>query len=424
MANSTSFPAIRCHFGDWTYFSTVMSFEEVATRIRRAQEIHSHQGLHDLIQRELGKRVQEIASYLETQPERFFSAIVVGIYGGAPDWFPIDIEDERVDVRRPLNLAERATESVGILNLSGDEKLFAVDGQHRVEGIKIALGNAPDLKDEELAVLFVAHRQTPEGTARTRRLFTTLNKYAKPVTRSEIIALDEDDTFAIVTRMIVDQYDGLSRTSIEGNRLLELAKTRGPQIPSSNEYSITTIQMLYKLVSTLAVSTGDRERKRNLKRSSPPHDVIDSMYAEHVAFWEGLRNNIASMGDALGSDPSDRVSGRFRFRDGGHVLFRPVGQEAFALAVRVLLDREYPLDESLQALSQTPLMLDRPPWRYVMWDPNLNTMNRTNVELAASLFLFMVGQSPINQQMTLEEVYRTTAGNEATPLQDIHTVKI
>ena len=424
MATPTSFPAIRCHLGDWTYFSTVMRFEDVATRIRRAEEIHSHRGLHEMIQRELSKRVQDIASYLETQPGRFFSAIVVGIYGGTPDWVPIEIEDELEDVSKPLNLAERARESVGILNLSGEENLFAVDGQHRVEGIKIALKNAPHLKDEELAVLFVAHRQTPEGTARTRRLFTTLNKYAKPVTRSEIIALDEDDSFAIVTRMIVDQYDGLSRTYEEGNRLLELAKTRGSQIPSSNNYSITTIQMLYRLVGILAVSTGDTARERNLKKSSPSHDVIDSMFAEHVAFWEGLRSNIPPMGDALGSDPSDRISGRYRFQEGGHVLFRPVGQEAFARAVRVLLDREYSFDESLQALSQTQLILDQSPWRYVMWDPNLNTMNRTNVELAASLFLFMVGQPPVNLEMNLEEVYRTTAGDEATPLQDIHTVRI
>ena len=114
---------------------------------------------------------------------------MVGIYGGTPDWFPVDVEE--VGELQPLNLSERSRESLGILQLSGDEKLFAVDGQHRVEGIKIALENAPHLADEELTVLFVGHSQTPEGTSRTRRLFTTLNKYAKPVTPDEIIALDE-----------------------------------------------------------------------------------------------------------------------------------------------------------------------------------------------------------------------------------------
>ena len=417
MSEPASFPAIRCHLGDWTYFSTVMRFGDIASRIQQAQEIHSHRGLHEMIQRELGKRVRDIAEYLETQPERFFNAIVVGVYGGSPDWYPIDIED--VDEIRPINLADRARESVGILQLSGDEQLFAVDGQHRVEGIKIALQSEPKLADEELAVLFVGHRQTPEGTARTRRLFTTLNKYAKPVTRSEVIALDEDDTFAVITRMIVNLYDGLSNTAEEGRRLLELVKIKGGQIPSSNQYSITTIQTLYKLVSILAVSGGDTSRGRALKKSSPPHDVIDSMYSDHVSFWEGLRRNVMPLADALGSNPSDRIAGRYRYRAGGHVLFRPVGQESFARALRTLVDRDFSLDEGVAALSQTQLLLDRPPWRDVMWDPNQNTMNRTNVELAASLLLFMVGQPPVDPQMDLEQVYRTTAGDQVAPLRSI-----
>ena len=41
---------------------------------------------------------------------------------------------------------------------------------------------------------------------RTRRLFTTLNRYAKPVKKSEIIALDEDDIIAIITRELVEKY--------------------------------------------------------------------------------------------------------------------------------------------------------------------------------------------------------------------------
>ena len=417
MAEPSSFPAIQCHLGNWTYFSTVMTFGDIASRIQQAREIHSHQGLHEMIQRELGKRKYDIASYLETRPERFFNAIVVGIYGGSPDWFPVDIED--IDEIRPQNLADRARESVGILQLSGEEKLFAVDGQHRVEGIKIALTNAPQLEEEELAVLFVGHNQSPEGTARTRRLFTTLNKYAKLVTRSEIIALDEDDTFAIITRMLVNQYDGLSRTSEERTRLLELVRTKGAQIPSHNHHSVTTIETLYKLVSILAVTGGDKSRQRELKKSSPSLDVVESMYIDHVAFWEGLRAHLKPMGEALGSDPSERVAGRYRNVFGGHVLFRPVGQEAFALAVRTLLDRGYALDEGLSALAQTQLTLTDPPWRDVMWDPSQNTMNRTNAELAASLLLFMIGQPPAKAQFDLAEEYQKTAGEHSVPLDEV-----
>ena len=420
MAEPSSFPAIRCHLGDWAYFSTILPFGEVASRIRRANEIHSHQGLDDMIQRELGKRVKDIATYLETQPERFFNAIVVGIYGGSPDWLPVDIEESN-DVH-PVNLAQRARESLGVLQLSGEERLFAVDGQHRVEGIKDALRKSPELKDEELAVLFVAHRETPEGTARTRRLFTTLNKYAKPVTTSEIIALDEDDAFAIIARMVVNQYDGLSKT-YQGPKgpedLLSLVKFKGSQVPSGDQYSITTIQMLYKLANILAVARSSSARRRELKRTRPAPEVIETMYDDHVAFWEGLRKNVPSMQDALGSNPADRIASKYRSRTGGHILFRPVGQEAFARALRTLLDRGIPIDEAMEALAETQLTLDQPPWRSVMWDPNQNTMNRTNLELAESLLLFMVGQRPVSPRFDLESSYRTTVGDQSARLDDI-----
>lgn len=39
---------------------------------------------------------------------------------------------------------------------------------------------------------------------RTRRLFTSLNKKAKPVDKSAVIALDEDDLAAYATRALVE----------------------------------------------------------------------------------------------------------------------------------------------------------------------------------------------------------------------------
>ena len=50
-----------------------------------------------------------------------------------------------------------------------------------------------DLGDDEVSVIFVSHRDDAAGMRRTRALFTTLNKTAKPVNKSEIIALDESD---------------------------------------------------------------------------------------------------------------------------------------------------------------------------------------------------------------------------------------
>ena len=417
MSEPASFPAIRCYVGDWAYYSTVMPFSEVASRIQRAKEINTNPGLDNMIQRELGERVDDIASYLQTQAERFFSAIVVGVYEGAPDWFPVEID--KASEPQPTNLTERARESVGILQLSGDEKLFAVDGQHRVEGIKQALLQEPSLAEEDLAVLFVAHRDTPQGVARTRRLFTTLNKYAKRVTTSEIIALDEDDAFAAVTRMIVNRYEGLNRTSGEEDDLLSLVKFEGAQISTRDTVSITTVQMLYKLLTILSVPRADAKRRRELKRRRPDATVLEGFYDDHVQFWEGLGEFVEPMHEALGSNPTQRVAGKFRVPTGGQMLFRPAGQEAFARSLRVLLDREIPLRQGIRALASTQSMLDQMPWQHVMWDSGRNSMNRTNQTLAESLLLYMVGEQPLSPRFRVEEEYQKVVGDPEARLGDV-----
>jgi len=48
---------------------------------------------------------------------------------------------------------------------------------------------------------------TPDSWPR-RRIVTTLNKYARPVSQAGLIALNDDDAFAIVTRRLIDEVPG------------------------------------------------------------------------------------------------------------------------------------------------------------------------------------------------------------------------
>ncbi len=205
---SNLFPALRAKMGDRWYYVTTMTFGEVARWIKPVDQIHERKELKTWIQRILRpERKEEIATYLVSQGQRFFNAVVAGIYGGEPEWFPIEV-GESVTLKE-IKLSERQTEAFGFLRLSGSEDIFAIDGQHRVEGIREALQKNGTLKDEELTVIFVSHKSTDAGRERTRRLFTTLNKYAKPVSPAELIALNDDDTFAIVTRRLIESYKGL-----------------------------------------------------------------------------------------------------------------------------------------------------------------------------------------------------------------------
>ena len=197
-------PALRAHMGDWIYYVTFLRMDQIADQIHLAQNIHPSETLKEQIQRRITNRAKQISDYLLNQPQRFFNSLVVGVYGGSPDWYELAIgTNQRFDA--PI-LQPELDGVLGILRLDGTQTFFAIDGQHRVQGIKHALKNNSELKQEEVSVIFVSHRNDPIGMERTRRLFTTLNRYAKPVSKSEIVALDEDDILAITTRNLIEKH--------------------------------------------------------------------------------------------------------------------------------------------------------------------------------------------------------------------------
>jgi DNA sulfur modification protein DndB len=186
-------PALRGAFGDWIYYSCVMDMSEVGARVNYAHEIHPDEALSQLIQRSLeGTRARHIASYLTSTPERFFNSLVLATYGGNPDW--LELGNFRSPKKPELveEIRQSDVDALGFLALSGKERIFAIDGQHRLAGIKQALKENAELGDEKVPVILVGHRKDAGGLRRTRRLFTTLNKTAVPVAKRDIIALDED----------------------------------------------------------------------------------------------------------------------------------------------------------------------------------------------------------------------------------------
>src|SRR5688572_22496675 len=134
-------PALRAEMGDWRYYVAIMRLSDVAERIEMASDIHESKSLNELIQRSLEARAADIAHYLLTQPQRLFNALVVGVYGGEPQWFDLEVRDN--PFLRPAQIPDPAMASIGFLTLSGGERLFALDGQHRAEGIKKAISSRP-----------------------------------------------------------------------------------------------------------------------------------------------------------------------------------------------------------------------------------------------------------------------------------------
>lgn len=378
-------PALRGAFGDWIYYSCVMELSEVASRVNYAQEIHPDEALSQLIQRSLeGTRARYIASYLSSNPERFFNSLVLATYGGNPDW--LELGNFRSTKKPELldEIRERAGDAVGFLALSGKEKIFAIDGQHRLAGIKQALKDGVGVSSDQVPVILVGHKKTAEGLRRTRRLFTTLNKTAVPVAKKDIIALDEDDVMAITCRRLVETNPSFKSPKI--------AVISSQSIPAGNRECLTTIANLYDILKLIFSTEGGRRTDRHLRFNRPSDERLDEYYGLATDYFDALGDTFKPVADLMSATQPSRVTPKHRTDSGGHILFRPIGLDIVTrAAIALARAREISLVRAVKLLKRLPTQLDEPPYAGVIWDVERNRIIGRGKALARDLVLHMVG---------------------------------
>ena len=397
-SNELIIPALRAHMGDWIYYVTFLRMDQIADKIHIAENIHSSNVLKDMIQHQIATRSGQISDYLLRQPQRFFNSLIVEVYGGSPDWYEL-----KIGANRHLDAPEIPSDLegvLGILCLDGSQTFFAIDGQHRVEGIKQALEKDSKLEREEVSVIFVAHQNDSVGMERTRRLFTTLNRYAKPVSKSEIIALDEDDIIAITTRELVEKHPLFQEK-------ISLLKTKAVSV--NDNRSFTTIITLYDVLEILLKKT---KGWTEFKRHRPDDITIDEFYANSVQFWNTLIECFPPLEKIVASKPEENIAGCFRNRDGGHLLFRPVGLLIIAQVVRLAKDSGMPEKVVIKRISEVSMELTDKPWVGLLWDKTNKRMisGTTPQKVAKQLLFYIIGGDLSVIKTSFEAVRREYAG--------------
>ena len=407
-------PALRGNMGDWTYYSALVDLEQLAKRVQFADKIQPDKTLSNMIQRGLEtKRLPDIADYLLEQPERLFNSLVIATYGGSPNWFPLSDLTSSTDDEQLGDLSEDTIESVGFLSFTGDEALFAVDGQHRLAGMKQAINLAPDREwYDEIPVIFVAHVDNRRGLIRSRRLFTTLNKNARRVTKRDTIALDEDDVMAITVRRLIEQLPHL----FGEDRIALVAENN---LPVGDDTRLTTIGNLYDvltiLFSTAKTNTVPKRSKKALQTTRPDDAELDAYFELACDFFAEVRARFAELDDFFSADDTRPVITQYRL-DGRSVLFRPVGLGLLATVV-AHLTREMPLAAAVQLASALPRSLNEPPFLDLVWDRRTNTIKRFSKLTARELLLHMLGRSTMKPSQLLDK-YRKEAGRSKLELPD------
>ena len=401
-------PALRGVMGRWVYYSCLMPLSELSSRVRFADEVHTNAKLSDMIQRSLDDdRTKEIAEYIKMQPERFFNSLVVAVYDGEPNWHAlIDVRNRGSD---PLleDLRPEIVESVGFLTLRGDEKLFALDGQHRLSGIKeiVDEGYEPAINDT-VSVILVAHQQTPNGLVRTRRLFTTLNKTARKVSTGDTIALDEDDVMAICVRHLIEQTDLFS-----GNRIAVVASNN---VPPNNIDCLTTIGNLYDILTILFTQSRFqlKAKKRTLETRRPDPPSLSAYISYAQEYFNLLRKHFPELEEFFSAEQTSDVVPKYRGDHGGNALYRPIGLEVFTRIVARNTNKNMNIDQAVQLAAKLPRDLGFPPYSGVMWAPRTKTIITVNKATLREILCYMIGTNgPHYGEQDLTNLYRRATGN-------------
>lgn len=397
------YPALQFDMGAWRYFVVKMSARELSEQVKFASEIDDDRTLDEAIQRVLNtSRVKkEIVTYVQKQPYRFFSSIVVAALGGKPQFYPVQIAD---DPQFQLFADDdRLNESFGVLRFDGTQDYYALDGQHRLAAIRSALDrddplsdNTPEsFRDDEFSVLIVVpNMDDDEQTFRQkyRRLFSNLNRYAKPMDQATNIIMDEDDAFAIVTRGLISEHE-FFRWEGRHKDSPRIKAKKGKNLKSNDPY-FTSIETLYEINSTLLASK-HRENSgwphpdeivdiKQFVRFRPDDHVIDELQRELFLYWDAILGELPE----LRNDPTMMRDHSAAERDAGegdgfhasedHLLFWPIGQQLFADFARYLLDvrqsspdqpRAASVEAALVGVGDLEWRLSEAPWRNLLLVP-------------------------------------------------------
>ena len=411
-------PALQGQFGDWVYYAAIMPLSEVRERIGFAHLLHRNRNLGELIQRQLqdsgtGKRNRQdaIATYLKENDSRFFNGIVVGIYGGEPVWHPFGITARpEFDMENIGYLAEQ--ERVGFLELTGTERLFALDGQHRVSGIKRALEQDGDAATDILTVLFVPHLNTVEGIQRTRTLFIDLNKRAVPVGLKDIIILDEVDLSAILARRLVDDHPWFSRGQVDIQRFT-------PTIPADSDalFSIATLYGVIKRLLSTAFAAGTEERRelREAVTIRLKEERINYYYRKAVQYFGGLAELNGRLKEYFDVGPQSGIASMARDPHVRDVLFRPVGQMAFANAIAAI-SKAKDMEVALEIARMFPMDMAVPPFAMVIWDVERERVIARGAPLAGRLLRYMCGLEQASPKLRFS--YGLAVGDNSAQLPE------
>jgi hypothetical protein len=412
-------------------------------------------------------RAHGIAKYLLMHPFHNLPDLVLVVTapwvedGNAPQWENGRAKVDSCEIETIEGLSDKALLHLGKQGQASRYSIYALDGQHRLIGIKAALEmletgvlhhkkkdgspagrNAEErLEDwldeveglgiQKVDVLKFRTEQVgiklvpavckgetwEEAVQRVASIFKAFNTTSVAVPKGAAAAMDQEDGFAITAR----------RTWKESEFLKDRKGDRNPRLsPTHNTIAakstvLTTLATMKKMAEEY-LKNGQfgewyRPVKRNMMGQPPSEDLVSAAVREFTALWDA----IASLPSMRSIEPwkflPESIQETTAYREPrnvaemrrfpkeelpgeAHMLFRPLGQQALATAVGVLVhDVQNPmtLDMVFEKLSRYDAtggfsLVDRTkPWWGVLYDQTKDKIVTNGANLAAELLIHVLG---------------------------------
>lgn len=389
-------PCLRGLIGDWIFYSTLMSASEIATWIKPVKNIREAASLDEVLQRDLKDRKKAIARYLLTDKNRFFNSLVVGVFGGVPDWFEFDLS--KTDKVIPLEQVQTIKQSVGLMLFSGSEQMFAIDGQHRVAGIEIAVNDDKNkiLADDQFSVILVAHVDDSLGMKRTRKLFSDINKNAKPVAGGDKIKIDEEDLCSIVTRRVYANYPYFN-----GGQLISL--TENAKLEKDDTTHFTNLLGLHSTNKVLK-----KLYKKIPKTQEWDEENVIALNTIVEEFYNFSIQNVTDYKSYFIDNTLDIVDAR---NNNSYLLFRPIGLKLLAGIYVHYKQKENGLELMKAKINSLSFICPNSPFNKILWNNGKMEAKEAAQKLALELSLFLLGELPVEREDSLLIKYREALKN-------------
>lgn len=338
---SVTLLAQKGQMGKNTYYITTMKANTLIKTVGFASEMEkwADMSVDERMQREIkGDRVvSEIVPYIVNDPEWFFGSLIVDIYSG---WEEVEFQDIQEVCTTKLAAYRDTLTDAGFLTLPDNKSLIALDGQHRLCALSIAIRGQngipgsvkisdslrnelvphPEIGDADVTVIFIKH----ENDSKIRKIFNKVNRYAKQTSKGDNIITSEDDMIAIITRAV---FSGTEDAPLKPIKNQDLVNWKSNTIPLRSKM-LTTAAAIYTMSEVMLEYYDITPKTRR------NDDKLDFGLQFISDFWNRTMTEVDAFKEykqyVIDGNPLENIRKK-------NLLLKPVTQMALAQAVRIAM---------------------------------------------------------------------------------------